>query len=185
MLLKLDIERNMNVTKPLIVILFLLFAQISLLDNAAGQEIDDATLQARVEAKLMSEGYSDGVPFRIEVRKGEVQLGGWVKDFEMAKVAIKSAESVEGVEKLKSQLWPIKGERTEGQKVDDGVITTRVMAALASTDLGTEARVNVDTYNGVVLLTGFVDSHEHRLQAKDVAFGVENVKNVMNGISIR
>jgi osmotically-inducible protein OsmY len=40
------------------------------------------------------------------------------------------------------------------------MITTKVKTGLGEIDLGMAAAVNVDTYYGVVPLTGFVDSAE-------------------------
>ena len=68
--------------------------------------------------------------------------------------------------------------------MDDGVTTTRVKSAIGSADLAKGVKVNVDTYNGVVLLTGFVDSQEDKKTAGDTAAADPNARKVINGIYV-
>ncbi|MEQ6918335.1 BON domain-containing protein [Halomonas aquatica] len=77
------------------------------------------------------------------------------------------------------------GERTFGTQVEDESIETKVAHNLGRTDarLG-DARINVDSFNGVVLLTGQVPSEELRGKAEQVAGQVRNVREVHNELSI-
>ncbi|MFG6178056.1 BON domain-containing protein [Halomonas sp. THAF12] len=77
------------------------------------------------------------------------------------------------------------GERTLGTKVEDESIETKVSHNLGTTDarLG-DARINVDSFNGVVLLTGQVPSQELKNMAERVAGNVRNVRRVHNELSI-
>lgn len=76
-------------------------------------------------------------------------------------------------------------ERTLGAKVEDESIETKISHNLGRTDarLG-DARIKVDAYNGIVLLTGQVPSEELRLKASEVARDVRNVRDVHNELSI-
>lgn len=76
-------------------------------------------------------------------------------------------------------------ERTVGTKVEDDSIETKVAHNLGSTDarLG-DARINVDSYNGVVLLTGQVPSQELKNMAERIAGEVRNVRRVHNQLSV-
>lgn len=76
-------------------------------------------------------------------------------------------------------------ERTLGAKVEDESIETKIVHNLGRTDarLG-DARIKVDAYNGIVLLTGQVPSEELRLKASEVARDVRNVRDVHNELSI-
>jgi osmotically-inducible protein OsmY len=64
------------------------------------------------------------------------------------------------------------------------VATTRVKSAIASADFGDGVAINVDTWNGVVLLTGFADTLESKLRAGDLAAADKNVDDVINGIYV-
>jgi len=77
------------------------------------------------------------------------------------------------------------GKRTVGTQVEDQNIETKISHNLRRTDarLG-DARINVDAYNGVVLLTGQVPSQELKEKASEVAREVRNVREVHNELSV-
>ncbi len=77
------------------------------------------------------------------------------------------------------------GKRSPGQYVDDKVITAKVKAALVE-DPGVKAlQIKVETYQGIVQLSGFVDKPEQVIRANDIAKGVEGVKSVKNDLIVR
>jgi osmotically-inducible protein OsmY len=77
------------------------------------------------------------------------------------------------------------GKRTLGAQVEDESIETKIAHNLRRTDarLG-DARINVDSYNGIVLLTGQVPSEELKQRASEVALEVRNVRDVHNELSV-
>ena len=77
------------------------------------------------------------------------------------------------------------GERATGQVVDDGSITARVKTELAKdASLGTAMNVNVTTYQGVVPLSGFVDSEAVAKRAEAIAEDVNGVRSVKNDLRV-
>lgn len=174
----------MKYTAMLAGALALLLSTGAMADKTAGQYVDDSILQSEVKAKLMGGDFMGGMAINTEIRKGVVQLGGWIDDEEMGKQAAEIAAGVEGVKEVDNQLHVKQGDTTAGQKLDDGVISTKVKSAIAGEDLGQGWKINVDTHNGVVLLTGFVDSEEHSNAAAEKAAAVDNVEDVINGIYV-
>lgn len=76
-------------------------------------------------------------------------------------------------------------ERTRGAKVEDESIETKVGHNLKRTDARlNDAHINVDSFNGVVLLTGQVPSEELKQLANEVAGKVRNVRRVLNELSV-
>ncbi len=77
-------------------------------------------------------------------------------------------------------------QRSAGEFTDDAATTARVKTAIA-TDAGakTAAVVNVETYRGVVQLTGFVDSEDQASRAVSAAKKVQGVRSVKNDIRIK
>ncbi|WP_224981831.1 BON domain-containing protein [Geomonas agri] len=71
---------------------------------------------------------------------------------------------------------------TAGEYVDDSVITTRVKAAIFDELALKTFQINVTTYQGVVQLSGFVDSAENARKAGDIARGVKGVREVTNDL---
>ena len=72
-----------------------------------------------------------------------------------------------------------------GEYVDDTVITTKVKAALLGDPATKAAQVNVETFKGVVQLSGFVDSAAMASKAVDDARAVPGVKSVKNDMRVR
>lgn len=147
--------------------------------------IDNTALQTKVKTKLMADDIVEGTTVNLETDNGVVQLGGFVDDEAKAKHAAEVVAGVEGVKKVDNQLHAKSGDRSAGQAIDDGMITTKVKAGLADADLGMAASINVDTYNGVVLLTGFVDNKEAKILAEKEAADHDGVNDVINGIYVR
>jgi osmotically-inducible protein OsmY len=72
-----------------------------------------------------------------------------------------------------------------GEYIDDTVITTKVKSAiLADADLKV-AQINVETFKGVVQLSGFVDSAQNVKKAGEVARNVQGVVSVKNNLIVR
>jgi osmotically-inducible protein OsmY len=77
------------------------------------------------------------------------------------------------------------GPQTTAQYIDDVSLTARVKTALIE-DPATKARnIDVDTYQGVVQLSGFVDTGAERTQAERVAGGIAGVVRVENRLALR
>lgn len=76
--------------------------------------------------------------------------------------------------------------RSAGEFTDDAAMTAKVKTAIA-TDAGakTAAAVNVETFRGVVQLTGFVDSEDQASRAVTAAKKVQGVRSVKNDIRIK
>ena len=72
-----------------------------------------------------------------------------------------------------------------GQYVDDSVITTKVKAAILEESTLKTLQINVKTYQGVVQLSGFVNSAQSVSKAGDVARRVEHVKSVENSLLVK
>jgi len=72
-----------------------------------------------------------------------------------------------------------------GQYVDDSIITTKVKAAIYNEASLKTMQINVKTYQGVVQLSGFVDSAQSASKAGEVAGHVEGVKEVKNDLIVK
>ena len=72
-----------------------------------------------------------------------------------------------------------------GEYVDDAVITSKVKTKLIEDQALKAFQIDVETFRGDVLLSGFVDSQEQVTRALDVAKTVEGVKNVKNSLIVK
>lgn len=76
-------------------------------------------------------------------------------------------------------------QESTGQYLDDSVITTRVKAAILDEPTLKSAEINVETFKGVVQLSGFVSSQASVTKAIEVARGVGGVKSVKNDMRLK
>ncbi len=72
-----------------------------------------------------------------------------------------------------------------GEYVDDSVITTKVKSLLASDDFLKSFEISVETYKGIVQLSGFVDSQKAIDKAGEIASSVKGVKSVKNNLNVK
>ncbi len=72
-----------------------------------------------------------------------------------------------------------------GEYVDDSVITTKVKALLAEDDFLKSFQISVETYKGVVQLSGFVNSQKAVDKAGQIAWSVKGVKSIKNDLVVK
>ena len=72
-----------------------------------------------------------------------------------------------------------------GEYVDDSVITAKVKAAIFNDSTLKVNEINVETFKGVVQLSGFVRSQTDINKAVQIARGVAGVKSVKNDMRIK
>ena len=72
-----------------------------------------------------------------------------------------------------------------GEFVDDSVITTKVKAAIFNEATLKTFEINVETFKGVVQLSGFVTSQASINKAVEVTRQVKGVKSVKNDMRIK
>ena len=72
-----------------------------------------------------------------------------------------------------------------GQYIDDSAITTKVKAAILNEPGLKVSEINVETFKGVVQLSGFVSSREDIKSAIRVASAVDGVKSAKNDMQLK
>ena len=72
-----------------------------------------------------------------------------------------------------------------GEYVDDSVITAKVKAAIFNDPSLKSTEINVETYKGIVQLSGFVRSSADINRAVEVARGVGGVTSVKNVMIVK
>ena len=76
-------------------------------------------------------------------------------------------------------------QESTGEYVDDSVITTKVKSLLAADDFLKSFQISVETFKGVVQLSGFVNSRSDINRAVEVARGVKGVKSVKDDMRLK
>ena len=150
-----------------------------------GTAIDDSVVTANVMSAFVSESDIKSLDIKVETRKGEVQLSGFVESQTQMDRAIVVARAVPGVTGVQNNMGLKGTARTVGVKVDDGIVTAGVKAALLADEKVKSMDIAVVTRKGEVQLSGFVDGQSQIDRAVMVARAVDGVNGVSNEMSIK
>jgi len=72
-----------------------------------------------------------------------------------------------------------------GEYIDDSVITTEVKARLAQNDFLKSFEIGVETREGIVQLSGFVNSQQAVDKAVEITSSVKGVQSVKNNLIVK
>lgn len=72
-----------------------------------------------------------------------------------------------------------------GEYLDDSVLTTKVKTSILGDSRLKLLQINVETFKGVVQLSGFVDSASAATRAVELARTVKGVKTVNNSLIVK
>ena len=75
--------------------------------------------------------------------------------------------------------------QSTGEYVDDAAITAKVKVAILEEPTLKSYQINVETHNGIVQLSGFVDTAQNVQKAAEVARGVKGVTSVKNDLIVK
>lgn len=154
-------------------------------DRSAGSVVDDAVITSKIKAELIKDPTTKAADINVDTRNGVVQLSGFVDSDAARKRAELIAGSVEGVGLVRNNLQLQDGQRTASRVVDDAAISAKVKSALIANPLTKAHQIKVDTDNGTVELSGFVDSADAKMEAARVAQGVTGVTSVENKLELK
>jgi hyperosmotically inducible protein len=153
--------------------------------TTVGTEIDDSVVTAKVKAALLEDRDVKSFEIKVETRKGQVQLSGFVDTQARIDYAMALTRKVEGVKGVENGMSLKDGKATVGNTVDDGIVTAKVKSALLA-DPGVKSfDIATATRKGEVQLSGFVDNQAQIDRAIDIARGVEGVQSVNNQMRIK
>jgi len=153
--------------------------------KSPGEQVDDSVTTGRVKAALIADPVTKAHQIDVETYKGTVQLNGFVDTAASKDRASQVAKSTKGVTAVRNNLTVKTSGRTGEEVVDDSAITAKVKAALAGDPRTKAHQVNVETREGKVQLSGFVDSSEAKSTAEELARSVDNVKSVDNELDVK
>ena len=145
-------------------------------DRTAGQKLDAAiakTDQAAQEAKVETQAAVVKAEDAMKKAAESTKAAGAnaVQEFKDAGTKVGQATSNTGAE--------------ASGKLDDAAITAKVNAGLAADKDLSAIRIDVDTRDGVVTLTGPAPTAKAKARATEVAMHVKGVSSVNNRLTVR
>jgi hyperosmotically inducible protein len=154
--------------------------------RAPGEQVDDAALLTSVKSALVKDPATEARDINVDVNRGVVKLSGFVDTQKDKSAAADVARNVDGVKSVQNDIAVKKGESSStGEKIDDSILTAKVKAALIENSDTKAHQINVETHQGVVQLSGFVDNAKAKDAAASVAGSVTGVKSVKNELSVK
>ncbi len=156
-----------------------------------GEVIDDATITAAVKSKLLWGKNTSGLAIDVETKSGKVVLKGSTDSAAAKELAARLALNTQGVVSVDNQL-AVKDAKPStaataksssheaGNEISDSWITTKVKSTYLYSSNVDGAGISVNTKDGIVTLSGKVDSDAERALAIEFAQNVRGVKSVQS-----
>lgn len=158
-------------------------------ERSFGEKVEDATITASVKSKLLWNSTTDGLDVHVDTSHGNVTLSGNARSSGEKDLAGRIARNTAGVAALDNQIVLGGGKADaivdvkstaakKNQPMTDTWITSKVKSSLLLTRGVDGFGIVVTTLNGVVSLSGMVDSTAERELAVRVTQDIRGVKKV-------
>ncbi|MCG7645451.1 BON domain-containing protein [Alteromonas sp. Cnat3-28] len=158
----------------------------------------DAWIDGKAEATLLFNGNLDSFDINTDVKNGNVVLTGKVENSVDKKLAEELVANIDGVTSVDNKLTVVSDKDMEGDMSDDmedtvdegtSELTDAKIATVIKTRLLMDTDISgfdidVDVENGVVTLTGDVDSDAERDLAVEIAKNASDVKDVESNLRV-
>ena len=150
--------------------------------NKVGNFMDDSAITAKVKAALVDHDNIKSTDISVKT----VTLSGFVESQAQAEEAVKVAKGVEGVTSVSDKLH-VRDAKESSVKgyAGDTATTSEIKAKLLADDIVPSRHVKVETTDGVVQLSGTVDSQAQSDRAESIAKAVDGVKSVKNDLKTK
>ncbi|WP_232230479.1 BON domain-containing protein [Alteromonas sp. RW2A1] len=170
-------------------------------DNAWEEGAKDAWIDGKAEATLLFNGNLDSFDINTDVKNGDVILTGKVENSVDKKLAEELVANIDGVMSVDNKLTVIEDrdidsmtskmsdDMEEGYEQGASELTDAKIATVVKTRLLMDTDISgfdidVDVENGVVTLTGTVDSDAEEDLAIEIAKNASDVKDVENNLTV-
>lgn len=151
-----------------------------------GGFMDDSSITAKVKAALVDHESIKSTDISVKTDNKVVTLSGFVESQAQAEQAVSVAKSVEGVASVSDKLH-VRDGKNQSMKgyAGDTATTSEIKAKLLADDIVPSRKVKVETTDGVVQLSGTVDSQAQSERAESIAKAIEGVKSVKNDLKVK
>lgn len=151
-------------------------------ERSVGGVWDDSAITTKINAELVKDPLTKARKIDVDTLRGEVILTGVVETEEVLKRAVEIAGQVPGVKTVKNNLQV--GSKSIGRTIDDKVIGSKIKAKLLKEPGIRSLNIDVDVNNGVVSLTGVVESKEQKDRVMEIAWTTSGTVKVIDNIKV-
>jgi len=150
--------------------------------RSVGAHIDDMVLAGKIRGRMTLEKDLPSRWVSVEVVEGKVVLTGYLSTKDQISRAIRISRDFPGVKDVRSRIKL--GEPTLNEVASDTWITAQVKAKLLDDPVTSGFSIHVETVNGKVYLQGPVHSNREKHRARNLAFSVKGVADVIDMMNI-
>lgn len=147
------------------------------------RQVDDNSITAALGNKYGLDSEVDRYRIDIDTLDGVVTLRGTVSDAEQISDAERIARSTDGVKEVSNQLSVDTTVRTVKDSFEDAWIVAMINSKLGVDPEVHSRNVDVDVHEGVVTLSGIVETETARAEVSDLAGSVDGVTKVVNQLT--
>lgn len=147
--------------------------------SSAGATASDMWITSAAKMRLLADGDTPALDVNVDTRDGIVTLFGIVPSETAKKAAEANARKVSGVKDVRNELQVVADAKRDAVDAKDDEIERGVEQALASSKKVDQGDIDVSVKDGIVRLTGEVDSESDRLAAGFVARSTPGVRAVL------
>lgn len=198
-----------NIILILSIVLFVLSGMIACKESASSK-MSDSEITSAVQEKLRSDVNVGSSDIQVETNEGKVTLTGEVDSLVDSNQAIALAKSIPQVKSVQSELEVKEvltnedvSERIEEKEdkamkdaeqatdgsvanaVSDAAITANIKMKFTEDPVVSALKINVDTNDGRVTLTGTVKSEAEAKRAIQIAESVDGVSQVASVLTVK
>ena len=146
--------------------------------SKAGNAISDDWITLKTKLALVADKRTSGFDTDVDSRMGNITLSGKVDTLEAKTAATEVAKKIEGVREVDNQLQVVPDVRRKEVAAADSKIEDGIKNTVKSDPKLKDTSLSAKSNNGVVTLTGSVDTNKQLLNAAQAISKVPGVKSV-------
>jgi hyperosmotically inducible protein len=152
-------------------------------ERDSGQIADDKTITAKINNKMAKDPAVDAYQIDVDTLGGHVILTGVVESEKESRRAAQIALGVPGVKSVRNELQI--GQKSFGEMFDDKYIGSKIKAKLIGEPEIRSLNIDVDVNRGIVTLTGYVENHDQKRRAIQIAKKTSGTVKVIDNLKIK
>lgn len=156
--------------------------------------VPDPVLKVRLSETIRATGHRDIAGLKTEVVNGTVKITGKVNSYKKRALAERSVRTLQGVKRVNAKIVVVRpplqtptfhgDKRSMGQISSDDILKKAVRRRLAASPHVASSTINVEVYEEVALLSGYVRSKQEKKLANEIALFTDQIRSVVNNLAI-
>lgn len=164
-------------------------AEVKKVAAKAGDQLADSWLTTKIQAQYFADDDVKARFINVSTHDGVVTLSGRAESPESKQQALQIAQNTDGVREIQDHLVigleQARGGSSAPEQMHSAWITTKIQAKYFADPSVNGRDINVTTTNGVVTLSGRVDSEQAKQQAVAIARDTDGVARVDDRLAVQ